>query len=552
MFALPPRSPKLNGHVERSNRTHREEFYQVVKLPTSLAEVNRALRKWEDIHDSYKPHQALRYLTPKFPQSTRTELRLAGRCSGCTGRVQILARGLETCYGVAQLASAPGKSGRGSPTDTMTAIGLTSGKISARAGSLAGKFGVPVLIFAVAFLGYYLSTTEVLQREPADWYKHYVYLSEAILHGKLNVGSVGIPDFYQDVVTVGGSKYLPFAPAPSVLLLPFVAIWGTHTSEVYFSMVLGAINVVLFSYLLGVLSISRTTKLLLIPFFAFGTVHFYAATTGTVWFFGHVAAVFFLLLALIALFRKASPILTAILLGLAFMSREPTVLSAPVFLYVIFRQHHDTISREALLNKQTVYQLGSFCVGLLPFVIFWFWYNFARFGGPLDTGYDTVHNAYTNGGIPYAFYLQRFPNAPRFNLFDVRSIPLHLYTIFLMPPDFHPDWSVFQPSPYGMSVLLTSPAFVYSAAITRKHYLKPALWTAIGLVSVPLLLHYSQGWVQFGYRFLLDFAPFLLILTAFGFDDHQSPGSRRMQLFLVAVSIVAGFWGRYWANRLGW
>jgi putative transposase len=55
LFVLPPRSPKLNGHVERSNRTHREEFYQVVKLPTTLAEVNQSLRKWEDIHNSYRP-----------------------------------------------------------------------------------------------------------------------------------------------------------------------------------------------------------------------------------------------------------------------------------------------------------------------------------------------------------------------------------------------------------------------------------------------------------------------------------------------------------------
>lgn len=65
LFVLPPRSPKLNGHVERSNRTHREEFYQVIELPTTLAEVNAALRKWEDIHNTFRPHQALAYLTPK-------------------------------------------------------------------------------------------------------------------------------------------------------------------------------------------------------------------------------------------------------------------------------------------------------------------------------------------------------------------------------------------------------------------------------------------------------------------------------------------------------
>jgi hypothetical protein len=103
-----------------------------------------------------------------------------------------------------------------------------------------------------------------------------------------------------------------------------------------------------------------------------------------------------------------------------------------------------------------------------------------------------------------------------------------------------------------MSVLLTSPAFIYAALVKRRDWLKPTLWIAIGLVSIPLLLHYTQGWVQFGYRFMLDFAPFLLILTAFGFDDNASPGARRLQITLVAVAIVAGFWGRYWATQLGW
>ncbi len=33
LFALPPRSPKLNGAVERAQRTHTEEFYEVCELP---------------------------------------------------------------------------------------------------------------------------------------------------------------------------------------------------------------------------------------------------------------------------------------------------------------------------------------------------------------------------------------------------------------------------------------------------------------------------------------------------------------------------------------
>ena len=419
-------------------------------------------------------------------------------------------------------------------------------------GPLARRAGAPVVIFAGVLLIYYLSNPTPLGSPGQPWYQHYVYLADAFLNGTLDVSSVGIPDFYQDTVTVGDSKYLPFPPGPTILLMPFVAIWGTGFSQIYFSMVLGALNAVLLWYLLGLLNVSRTTKLLLVPFFALGTAHFYAATTGTVWFFGHVAAVFFLLLALITLFRRMPTILPAIFLGFAYLSREPVVLSAPIFLYWIYRQQHDTISVQNLLDRKTLVRLGSFVAGLLPFVILWFAYNVARFDGPLETGYDTVANGYINGGIAYSFYLSDFPDAPRFSLFDIRNVPLHLYTIFLMPPQYVASWDVLRPSPYGMSLLLTSPAFIYAALVKRRDWLKPTLWIAIGLVSIPLLLHYTQGWVQFGYRFMLDFAPFLLILTAFGFDDNASPGARRLQITLVAVAIVAGFWGRYWANQLGW
>lgn len=64
LFVLPPNSPKLNGHVERSNRTHREEFYEVEKVDLVLEEHNRQLEKWEYVYNFIRPHQSLDYLTP--------------------------------------------------------------------------------------------------------------------------------------------------------------------------------------------------------------------------------------------------------------------------------------------------------------------------------------------------------------------------------------------------------------------------------------------------------------------------------------------------------
>lgn len=69
LFVLPPRSPKLNGGVERAHRTHTEEFYEVTDSSFDLAEIRRDLLEWEQIYNTVRPHQALGYLTPlKFLQ----------------------------------------------------------------------------------------------------------------------------------------------------------------------------------------------------------------------------------------------------------------------------------------------------------------------------------------------------------------------------------------------------------------------------------------------------------------------------------------------------
>jgi transposase InsO family protein len=64
LFVLPPRSPKLHGAVERANRTHTEEFYEVTDAPAELGALQHELRAWETVYNTIRPHQALGYLTP--------------------------------------------------------------------------------------------------------------------------------------------------------------------------------------------------------------------------------------------------------------------------------------------------------------------------------------------------------------------------------------------------------------------------------------------------------------------------------------------------------
>ncbi len=65
LFVLPPRSPKLNGAVERAQRTHTEEFYEVTPCSWQVAPLNQELLSWEHIYNTVRPHQALGYQTPQ-------------------------------------------------------------------------------------------------------------------------------------------------------------------------------------------------------------------------------------------------------------------------------------------------------------------------------------------------------------------------------------------------------------------------------------------------------------------------------------------------------
>lgn len=65
LFVLPPRSPKLNGQVERANRTHQEEFYEVHEdLAWTVTALGPQVQAWEHTYNTVRPHQALGYLTP--------------------------------------------------------------------------------------------------------------------------------------------------------------------------------------------------------------------------------------------------------------------------------------------------------------------------------------------------------------------------------------------------------------------------------------------------------------------------------------------------------
>jgi len=60
---IKPRTPRLNGKVERSHRTDKDEFYQLLSY-TGDVDLNEKLDEWEVFYNYCRPHSSLKGKTP--------------------------------------------------------------------------------------------------------------------------------------------------------------------------------------------------------------------------------------------------------------------------------------------------------------------------------------------------------------------------------------------------------------------------------------------------------------------------------------------------------
>jgi len=65
LAVLAPKSPKLNGNVERINGTWRTDFYELYDLPTRLDELRPMVAEYQNTYNCQRPHDSLSLQTPK-------------------------------------------------------------------------------------------------------------------------------------------------------------------------------------------------------------------------------------------------------------------------------------------------------------------------------------------------------------------------------------------------------------------------------------------------------------------------------------------------------
>lgn len=338
------------------------------------------------------------------------------------------------------------------------------------------------------------------------------------------------PSWLTELIPIGNNKfYVVYPPMPAILLVPILIVWKTFEQQ-YLAHILGALTAVLLAKIAYILSNDKKLTVWIFLLSGLGNIIWFMSATGSVWYLGQITAAFFMTCAIHETIVKKRPFQIGILLGAMYLSRLNTIIAIPFFLYMIY-------NKEKEKWFSSFFQLG---LGLLPFILFNFLYNYFRFGTIFDTAYFLLPKILNEENMPW------FVNG----VANIVYIPNNIRAMFWSFPKLMDKAPYIQPSWAGLSIWITTPAFVYALFAPIKNTINKYLWLSILLVFLIVASHGGTGWSQFGYRFAVDFYPLLFVLVINGVKHTNGP--KWHHWLLLFLSILVNLWGVIWINYFGW
>lgn len=341
------------------------------------------------------------------------------------------------------------------------------------------------LTYLVPFLFILLATVCIT----ATGEKFYLLLAQSFLKGSTSY--INIPDLKIDLSYFAGKYFWPLGPFPAIITSPFVYLFGTSFQEGYIKFGLSLLNFVLIVKIATHQKLEAKKAIALAIFFVFGSIYTPVAALPFSSYFSQIAAVTFLLLAIHIFFQKKAYFLSGLFLSLAIASRLE-LLGAILFFYLYLFE-----------TKNRLGNTLKFTFPLIITLIVLATYNYARFENPLETGQTFIINAKQTG-----VRKER-------GMFSPVNIAPNLYYMLLKTPELNYQnqkltYPYIKFNKWGMSIFILSPILLmlFKSKIHDK-LTKRSFLTSV-LISLPIITFYGVGWEQIGYRFALNFLPFLL------------------------------------------
>ena len=377
-------------------------------------------------------------------------------------------------------------------------------------------------------------------------FNHFVLLADAFLKGNFYIE--GIYPWIEKAPLDETRFFIVNPPMPAILLIPFVKIWGLSFPQQLFAHIIGiGLSVSTFFLSLKIKKDDNKLAIWSALLIGIGSIVWFLSSVGSVWYLGQITAAFFLTLAIVESLDKKRPIILGILLGATYLSRIHLVLTFPIFAFLLWKENKQslttlkqsltTLKQSLPLRGKKLIPLVLFSIPILLFIGFDFFYNFTRYGTIFNKGYflipGTQNEPWFAKGIMHPSYI----------IEDIKIA-------FLAMPKIISEFPYIRPSWVGMAIWLTTPAFIFAFWANIKKQIVKLFWLAIGIVFLVVGLHGGTGFAQFGYRFAVDFYPFLTYLTILGVKNQKGP--HWYHWVFLSFGIIVNLWGVIWINKFNW
>lgn len=351
---------------------------------------------------------------------------------------------------------------------------------------------------------------------------HFADQAQSFLVGKLDLTPLGFDK--HDYVIRDEKYYWPEGPFPSVALIPIQILTGPTSSQGKTQLVLIVILSFSLFKLARIKQFSPLDSFFLTSVFLLGSPVIGLIVDPKSWFFAQIVSCTFLTLLILELETKRRWLLLGILEATLLATRPTSgfiILALLFFLY-----------KENVPVSKKLYNLLYFLLPVFISIFVLMWFNYARFGNPLDNGYISNDVGGFIGPLR------------DLGLFSLQHIPTNLYYYFLTSVDpvfsnisIHLKFPFIKYDGVGLSLLLVAPFFLYSLNSLKKGtiYLN-SFWAVIGLTLFTQLSYYAPGWVQFGPRYTTDFMPILFLITL-----HSLTSSRLTTFQKIAIFLSSSF-----------
>ena len=344
-------------------------------------------------------------------------------------------------------------------------------------------------------------------------YNYFSRLGYAFSKGQIYITTPKAPEL-SELIPIGNDQYIvPYAPLPAFLITPLSFLTGNLIDQTLFTIILGSLIPIVTFMNIFLITKSKQISLLSALFAGLGTNLWFNSVVGSSWYLGQVASCLMLSIAIWAEISKKSAVLSGVFLGLAYLGRPHVLLSIPFFVFI-----------NAKNDKQKTIKLA---LGIIPSLVINAIYNWVRFGVIWDKGYTLIP-----GVLSEPWYEK--------GIFHISYIPRHIEAVFVRLPLLQNTFPYLKPDYIGMAIWVTSPLFIILFKTDTKNRLSILSIIASLLIFIPIAMHGTIGFTQFGYRFAIDFYPFLFLLV--GLVIKKS-GIKPSYILLLIFSIVINFWG---------